>query len=216
MARDLGVASCTPTHDRALLSTWSTEPMQTRPAALTATALATVTALLLTGCGGDDEATQDAAQAQLVAGAPGVRALEGNFANVPKAPAGSAEVTGTAEMLLGQGKTKVSVLATGLDNAAQYIAHVHADKCSAKDPGGDHFKFDPNGSDVPPNEIHLDIVFQVTKEGERQNAVSAETVADKEAGEAAKSVVIHLERGAGATSDEETPPKVACADLTAV
>ncbi|MGQ0845372.1 MAG: hypothetical protein ACT4QF_14690 [Sporichthyaceae bacterium] len=178
-----------------------------------ALALTATSALLLAGCGGGDDEDEAQATTGITSGTPGARIFGGSFANVKDAPEGVGEVAGTAEMILAEGKTRVSVLATGLDNRGVYIGHVHNDVCSAADPGGAHFKFDPNGGDQPPNEIHLPIQFELTRQGEKKSGITSDVTVDREAGAEAKSVVIHLKRARGAGTDEATPPKISCADL---
>jgi hypothetical protein len=177
-----------------------------------AVALTATTALLLAGCGGGDDDTAET-PIGITSGTAGARIFGGSFANVASAPKDLGAVVGTAEMVIAEGKTRVTVLATGLDNRALYVGHVHNDVCSAADPGGAHFKFDPNGGDQPPNEIHLPIQFEVNRQNEKKGGITSDVTADREAGADAKSVVIHLKRARGAGTDEATPPKIACADL---
>jgi hypothetical protein len=177
-----------------------------RSLALTATA-----ALLLAGCGGGDDDGDDAAIG-ITANTPGARLFGGPFSNVKDVPPDTGAVVGTAEMVIAQGKTRVTILATGLDNKAQYVGHVHKEAC-ATDDGGTHFKFDPNGGDAPPNEIHLPIQFEVDRQGNSKSAITSDVTVDREAGADAKSVVIHLKRGRGDGADNPKLPKIACADL---
>lgn len=159
--------------------------------------------LVLTGCG-DDEGDETAAESPQVADSTST----GEFAKVATAPKGTKKITGTAEMILSASGTQVSLTAAGLDPKAAYVAHVHADACSAADPGGPHFKYAPTGGDLPPNELHLPV--SVNKKGKG----TGQTTNVVKAGPAAKSVVIHLKRSAEAEKDEAKPPKLACADLT--
>jgi hypothetical protein len=177
--------------------------MKIRPAT-TLLALALAPALMLSGCGGDD-GDETANEAPQIADGT----FSGKFAKVPTAPKGTKKITGTATMVLSASGTEVSIAAAGLDPKAVYVAHVHADACSAADPGGPHFKYTPTGGDMPPNEIHLALTVNKKGKGTAQatNAVKA--------GPGAKSVVIHLKRAAGAKQDQATPPKLACADLAA-
>lgn len=176
----------------------------------------TVGGLLLAGCGGG-KSDEDVADTTLEASAspsasagPG-GAVEGTFAgtfvNVPKPPAGSPDVTGTAEMVVSASGTKVTIKADGLDEKAVYIAHVHDDACAADDPGGLHYKFKPEGGDKPPNEIHIATIKIKDKQGTGDASVK-----DKATGDA-RSVVIHVKRAAGEKADVAQPPKLACADL---
>lgn len=158
--------------------------------------------LVLAGCG-DDEGDETAAETPQISDG----SFTGDFQKVSTAPKGTKKVTGTAEMVLSAAGTQVSLAAAGLDPKATYVAHVHADGCSAADPGGPHFKYTPTGGDVPPNELHLPV--SVTKKGKG----TGETTNAVKAGPEARSVVIHLKRAPGAKQDQATPPKVACADL---
>lgn len=158
--------------------------------------------LLLAGCG-DDEGDDTAAEAPQISDG----SFTGKFQKVAAAPKGTKKITGTAEMVLSAAGTQVSLTAAGLDPKAVYVAHVHADACSAADPGGPHFKYTPTGGDLPPNELHLPV--SVSKKGKG----SGQTTNAVKAGPEAKSVVIHLKRAPGAKQDQATPPKLACADL---
>lgn len=175
--------------------------------------LLTAGSLLLAGCGGaksDDDVADTASEASASPSAT-AGSLEGSFAgtfaNVPKPPEGSPEVTGIAEMVVSGSETKVAIKADGLDSKAVYVAHVHDDACAADDPGGAHFKFDADGGDKPPNEIHIATIKIKDKQGTGETSVK-----DKATGDA-RSVVIHVKRAAGEKSDEAKPPKLACADL---
>jgi Cu-Zn family superoxide dismutase len=160
-------------------------------------------ALLLSACGDDkNEASNTSADTSVPDGT-----FSGKFALVSTAPKATKKITGTAEMVLSAAGTQVTLTAKGLDPKAVYVAHVHADSCSAADPGGPHFKYTADGGDEPPNELHMAIT--VAKNGKG----TAQTTNPVKAGPAAKSVVIHLKRPAGAKADEVKPPKLACADL---
>jgi hypothetical protein len=138
--------------------------------------------------------------------APGT--YEGTFSNLADAGlANSRTIGGTATMLVSKTGTKVSIAVTGLDPKAVYIAHVHKQACS-NGGGGTHFQFTPGGEAKPPNEVWLTPV-SVTSTGKG----SATTSTDKPVNSDAKSVVIHLKRAPGSSTDETTPPKLACADL---
>lgn len=159
--------------------------------------------LVLTGCGDDDDDT--ASQAPEVADGN----FKGSFAKVAGAPKGTKKIAGSATMTVEDSGTSLALSVTGLNPKAAYIAHVHNDVCSAADPGGAHFKYDPAGGDLPPNELH--IAVDVSKAGKGTGATSNPA----EAGPSAKSVVIHLKKAAGAKKAETTPPKLACADFSA-
>lgn len=185
-----------------------------RTAAVSATMLA---AFALAACGSDSEAETEAISGQL-------RAL-------PSAPAGDKAVAGEATLERADGATTVSLEATGLEPDAEYVAHLHTGGCDLADPGGPHFKFDANGGEEPPNEIHL--AFRSKADG----AASAKATSEREvpAGEAG-SVVVHEageEHGDHSTSTDDVaageailvheghhhgeepaaPAKIACAEL---
>lgn len=161
-------------------------------------------ALVLAGCGSDDDDDSTAETPEISDGSS-----TGKFAKVSTAPKGTKKVGGTAEMVLSAAGTEVTITASGLNPKAIYVAHVHADSCSAADPGGAHFKYTADGGDLPPNELHVPVTVNENGKG------SGQTTNPVKAGPAAKSVVIHLKRPAGAKQDEVKPPKVACADLAA-
>ncbi len=161
-------------------------------------------ALVLAGCGGDDDDDSASETPQISDGS-----FTGDFAKISTAPKGTKKIGGTAEMVLSAAGTEVTIAASGLNPKAVYVAHVHADSCSAADPGGAHFKYTPDGGDMPPNELHLPVSVNAKGKG------SGQTTNPVKAGPGGKSVVIHLKRPAGAKQDEVKPPKVACADLAA-
>ncbi|GAA0636398.1 hypothetical protein GCM10009547_45880 [Sporichthya brevicatena] len=167
-------------------------------------ALPIAVALVLAGCGGDDDDDATAESPEISDGT-----FSGTFAKLDGAPKGTKKIGGTAEMVLSASGTEVSLSATNLDPKAKYVAHVHADSCDAADPGGAHYQYTPGGGDMPPNELHLPVT--VNKNGKGKG----ETTNPVKAGPEAKSVVIHLKRAAGAKKDEAKPPKLACADLAA-
>lgn len=83
----------------------------------------------------------------------GAEVSSGMFELLETRPEGYDEVTGTADLARSDAGTTVTIQLVGLEPNTDYISHVHEGPCSAN--GGDHYKFDPAGSDVPPNEIHL-------------------------------------------------------------
>lgn len=161
-------------------------------------------ALVLAGCGDDADDDTAAETPQIADGT-----FSGKFAKLATAPKGTKKIGGTAEMVLNASGTQVSITATGLDPKAVYVAHVHADSCSAADPGGAHYKYTVDGGDLPPNELHMAVTVKKNGKGSGQTTNPVKT------GPEAKSVVIHLKRPAGAKADEAKPPKLACADLAA-
>lgn len=107
-------------------------------------------------------------------------------------------ITGRAQMIrTADGKTIVSVHLEGLAAGATYGSHVHQAACAVGDADG-HYRFDPAGSAVPPNEIWPGFTTNRAGVG-NGNAIAMAT-----AGWNAVSVVVHAP-GTGA--------KIACADL---
>ena len=93
--------------------------------------------------------------------------------------------------------TTVTVELESLVPDTRFIAHVHTGPCY--EAGGPHYRFDPNGGSMPPNEIHL--MFASGVDGVGLMTVENAAVA----GPDAVSVVVHP---ADALDD-----KVVCADL---
>ena len=107
-------------------------------------------------------------------------------------------ITGRAQMIrTPEGKTIVTVHVAGLAANTTYASHVHAAACAVGDADG-HYRFNPAGPAVPPNEIWPG-PFTTDADG----VGNANTVAAGTAGSGAVSVVVHAPGGA----------KVACADL---
>jgi Cu-Zn family superoxide dismutase len=154
-------------------------------------------------------------------------AVSGQFQLLSGAPVADQGVAGKATLERADGGTTVSLDLRGLEPDAAYVAHLHTEGCDQADPGGPHFKFDPKGSEEPPNEIHLE--FSADNKG----AATAESSSDREVptGEAG-SVVLHEAEADHMTSagsgeaetvfvhaghhhgEEEAPPvTIACAEL---
>jgi hypothetical protein len=152
-------------------------------------------------------------------------AVSGQFQLVSDAPAGYKSLAGEATLERADGGTIVSLRVTGLEPSTEYVAHLHSGSCDETDPGDPHFKFDPKGSDEPPNEIHLE--FSSKADGAaKAKAASKREVPLGEAG----SIVIHEadpeQKTAGNGSEgeailvheghhhgESQPEKIACAEL---
>jgi hypothetical protein len=108
------------------------------------------------------------------------------------------DISGHAQMVrTADGKTIVQIHVEGLAPATTYASHVHASACADKDADG-HYRFDPSGPAMPPNEIRPG-PFTTTKAGVGNGYTKAEDTADP----TAVSVVVHDPTGA----------KIACADL---
>ncbi len=90
----------------------------------------------------------------------------------------------------------VELSASGLAPGGAYMAHVHTGTCAEQ--GGPHFKFDPAGGDMPPNEVHLQLQADASGNG------LGNALAPKPLPAQARSVVLHRKQG---------EVKVACAEL---
>lgn len=123
----------------------------------------------LAACGSDDEDT-----------------VTGSFQPAPDPPAGYADLSGEAELTRSDDGSVASLQLSGLQPDTEYIAHIHAGVCDQPDSGGPHYKFDPAGSDMPPNEIHLP--FTSTGDGTGEAEASSDRVPDGEG----QSMVVHL------------------------
>ncbi|MEU3344924.1 superoxide dismutase family protein [Streptomyces sp. NPDC006700] len=184
-----------------------------------------LTAVLLTGCGGADS-TADAhhgshgsSHSSTATGThghgmddmemgdpsatpahkmPGAEVVKGAFGLLDTRPPGMDRVEGTAWLAQGPKGTTVTVSLTGLKPGASYMAHLHAQHCSAEG-GGAHFQFDKNGSDTPPNEVHL--AFTADKSGMGMTTVNNA----RKTGKDAVSVVLH--------PSEAMDNRIACADF---
>lgn len=178
-----------------------------------ATGVATL-ALVGAGCGGPDDGATQATPPSATTGAMGdmrmgdaslVRAdrifdaevVTGPFELLDSAPVGYDTASGTAWLARHDEGTTVTVELNGLIPNSPHIAHVHAGSCT--EAGGPHFRFDPDGGDVPPNEIHL----MFTSDADGDGVMTAENM--QVAGGDARSLVVH--------PINRMDAKVACADL---
>ena len=114
---------------------------------------------------------------------PNAEVESGTFVLLDSRPPGYDEVTGQAFLARHDAGTTVSITLEGLAADTSFIAHVHEGLCSES--GGDHYKFDPDGSDLPPNEIHLAFV----SDGAGMGFMTAEN--DAVVSEDARSLVVH-------------------------
>ncbi len=160
---------------------------------------------VLAACGGSDsETTTDDGP------------VSGQFRPVADAPAVYAKVAGEATLERPDGGTEASISLTGLQPETGYEAHLHSGSCEETDPGGPHFKFDPSGSEQPPNEIYFSFESNEAGEGEAK-ASSSREVPVGEAG----SIVVHLgdevamktHNGEHHDGAHAASGKIACADL---
>lgn len=173
--------------------------MNLRRAATTLAALSLV--LAGAACGDDDQmdgmsmGDPDATPADQLEGNVGT----GEFAVLDTAPPGSEGAAGQAWIAMHDEGTTVTIRMTGLAADTAYMAHLHAEAC-AVDNGGPHFKFLLDGSDMPPNEVHL--AFTSDDEGAGEVTVTN----DQQVGRSAPSIVVHP---AGSMDN-----RLACADFS--
>jgi large repetitive protein len=138
----------------------------------------------------------------------------GEFTTLPAGAAMGLEIDGVATIKRTQSGTVVKARARGLEPGTTYGAHLHNAPCSSPDPGGGHYKNDPAGPSVPPNELWLsstsDPMAGITanSRGVARGRGEADWVARPEA----QAVVIHAIPPGGTTAGG---PKIACADLRA-
>jgi Cu/Zn superoxide dismutase len=136
----------------------------------------------------------------------------GTFQTLPDGAAMGLEIEGFATITRSDAGTEVKAVVRGLEPATTYAAHLHNAPCSAANPGGAHYKNDPAGPAVSPNELWLsstdDPMAGITANagGVAHGRGSADWVARPEA----QSVVIHFIPPGGTTAGG---PKIACADL---
>jgi hypothetical protein len=129
----------------------------------------------------------------------GAELSSGEFAVLSTAPP---DVVASGEAILARhtAGTTVTLHFEGLPPDRVFMAHVHEGACH--EAGGPHYRYDPSGSDMPPNEIHLG--FSSDAAGRAAMTVENPQVAD----ERARSVVVHV-------TGPDTP-KLACADLDGI
>jgi hypothetical protein len=109
-------------------------------------------------------------------------------------------ITGRAQMVrTADGRTVVTIHLEGLEPGLTYGSHVHKQACADGEADG-HYRFDPAGAAVPPNEIWPG-PFATNEAG----VGNGYTIADGTAGPTAMSVVVHA---------PVTGAKIACADLS--
>ncbi|MEM8902338.1 MAG: hypothetical protein AAGA17_01315 [Actinomycetota bacterium] len=114
---------------------------------------------------------------------PGADLATGEFVLLDTRPSGYDDLSGTATIARHDGGTTVTVRLEGLPPGEQMISHVHAASCA--EGGGDHYMFDLDGPEVPPNEIHLR--FDAAEDGSGFMTAENEMVA----GADAVSFVVH-------------------------
>jgi hypothetical protein len=137
----------------------------------------------------------------------------GEFTTLPDGEAMGLEIEGFAQIKRTTDGTAVKAVVRGLEPGTTYAAHLHDAPCSDPNPGGGHYKDDPAGPSMPPNELWLsstdDPMAGITANasGVAKGRGSADWVARPEA----QSVVVHFIPPGGTTAGG---PKIACADLS--
>ena len=135
----------------------------------------------------------------------------GTFSTLPEGEARGLRIGGFARITRGLDGTKVRAVVFGLAPRTTYGAHLHDQPCSVN-AGGAHYKDDPAGAAMPPNELWLsssgDPMAGITsnRRGVARGRGSADWIARPEA----QSVVIHFIPPGGTPAGG---PKIACADL---
>ena len=138
--------------------------------------------------------------------------VRGTFETLPGGAAMGLEIEGFAQLTRSVDGTTAKVVVRGLEPATTYAAHLHDAPCSAANPGGGHYRDDPAGPAMPPNELWLSSQddpmagIRSNSGGVAHGRGSADWVARPEA----QSVVIHYIPPGGTTAGG---PKIACADL---
>ena len=149
----------------------------------------------------------------LAAGAAAAMKLRGQFSTLPAGTTAGLTLEGKAQITRTSDTTAVTIHLRGLQPRTTYAAHLHNAPCSAANPGGGHYKHDPAGATVPPNELWVsstrDPTAGITANagGVARGRGSAPWVARAEAA----SVIIHAIPTGGTTAGG---PKIACVDLT--
>ena len=136
----------------------------------------------------------------------------GTFQTLPEGTAMGLEIEGIAQLTRTDDGTFAKIVVRGLEPGTTYASHLHNAPCAAPALGGSHYKNDPLGVAMPPNELWLsstsDPMAGITtnEAGVAVGYGSADWVARPEA----QSIVIHFIPPGGTTAGG---PKIACADL---
>jgi Cu/Zn superoxide dismutase len=155
-----------------------------------------------------------AALVTAVAAASGASAAtkeRGVFTTLPTGTSMRLSLEGIAQIKRTADSTTVKVHVRGLEPGTTYAAHLHNAACSVNE-GGAHYKNDPAGPSMPPNELWLSSTddpmagIAANAGGVARGFGSADWVARDEA----DSVVVHAIPPGGSTAGG---PKIACADL---
>jgi len=148
----------------------------------------------------------------LAPAAAGATKTRGTFQTLAAGAELGLQIEGIAQLTRSDDATTAKVVVRGLEPGATYAAHLHNAPCSGDNPGGGHYKDDPAGPSVPPNELWLSSTddpfagITANEDGVAHGRGSADWVARPEA----QSIVIHYIAPGGTTAGGE---KIACADL---
>jgi hypothetical protein len=135
----------------------------------------------------------------------------GSFSTLPAGQAMGLSLDGIAHLKRSGDGTRAMIHVRGLTPGATYAAHLHNAPCSVNE-GGGHYKDNPAGPPVPPNELWLSSTanpqagITANPGGVAHGYGSADWIARDDA----QSIVIHYIPPGGTTAGG---PKIACADL---
>ena len=113
----------------------------------------------------------------------GADLMETPFVLMVTASADYSTATGTAHMAVHDHGTTVTLRLSDLLPNTDYMSHVHEESCATG--GGARYRFDPEGGELPPNEIH--IAFTSGDDG--SGFMTAENA--NQVDEIARSVIVH-------------------------
>lgn len=136
----------------------------------------------------------------------------GSFETLSAGTATGLDIDGEAILIRSDtGITRAIVVVRGLEPGVTYAVHLHNLPCSAANPGGAHYKHDPAGPGVPPNELWLSSSRDPTAgiTANRGGVAVGRGMAPWVARPEAQSIVVHTIPPGGTTAGG---PKIACAD----
>ncbi len=162
--------------------------------------------------------------------------VSGQFELVSGAPADYQSLAGEASLERADGGTTTSLKVTGLEPKTAYVAHLHTQGCDQADPGGPHFRFEPSGSEEPPNEIHLEFSSDAAGSGKAKASSDLEVPLGEAgsvvlheaeehdahttaaaAGDSGETVFVHEghhhDEGPAGGEEHSAPAQIACAEL---
>ena len=144
--------------------------------------------------------------------AGGATKTRGKFQTIADGVTMGLDIEGIAQLTRTDDSTMAKAVVRGLEPGRTYAAHLHNAACAAPLFGGGHYRNDPLGVAMPPNELWLsstDDPFAGITADEEGVAVGFGS-ADWEARPEAQSIVVHYIPEGGTTAGG---PKIACADL---